>query len=114
MKGLKRWVSVQLMAQVHSDECCSRSWGCRFHTILTMCSNSSGIAEWQHADSGRSHQLPSIHVLHLLHVADGAKNTLTAFIYENEDNVFIFVLQILGILFFVFVNLFLNAFFIKF
>lgn len=79
-----------------------------------MCSNSGGTAEWQHADSGRSHQLPSIHVLHLLHVADGAKNTPTAFIYEKEDNIFIFVLHILGILFFVFVNLVLNVFFIKF
>lgn len=33
-----------LMAQVHSDKCCSRSWGCCFHTALTMCSQGGGAA----------------------------------------------------------------------
>lgn len=42
VKGLKSRASGQLMAQVHSDECCSRSWGCRFHTALTMRSHGGG------------------------------------------------------------------------
>lgn len=42
VKGLKSRARGQLMAQVHSDECCSRSRGCRFHTGLTMCSHGGG------------------------------------------------------------------------
>lgn len=45
VKGLKSRASGQLMAQVHSDEYCSRSRGCRFHTALTMRSHGGGDAE---------------------------------------------------------------------
>lgn len=65
------------MVLVYTDECCSRSLGCLFHTTLALSSHTASSAQWHHTNTGRSLQPTYMHVLHLLWVTDETKSTAT-------------------------------------